>query len=93
MQTSYTYTPEIQFVRKCWQPVFAEVPRPIRPINGYFGACAPSSYMLRWRKAGDCARTCITSDGGRTVTLESPLNKLWMEDKQCAFALWFLQLL
>jgi len=56
MQTSYTYTPEIQFVRKCWQPVFAEVPRPIRPINGYFGACAPSSYMLRWCKAGDCAR-------------------------------------
>jgi probable HAF family extracellular repeat protein len=37
------------------QAVFAEVPRPIRPMKGFFGASAPSSYTLRWRKAGDCA--------------------------------------
>ena len=38
-------------------------------------------------------QNCTTSDEGRTVTLESPLNKLWIENEQCAFALWFLQLL
>jgi hypothetical protein len=41
----------------------------------------------------DVTQNCTTSDEGRTVTLASPLNKLWIEDKQCSFALWFLQLL
>jgi hypothetical protein len=63
-----------------------------RPANMFW--CARSEVVRDNLGHVECRRDpgCTTSDEGRTVTLESPLQT-WIEDKQCAFTPWFLQLL
>ncbi|MDX6462041.1 MAG: hypothetical protein QOE55_5738, partial [Acidobacteriaceae bacterium] len=60
--------------------------------KGLFRSLRTIQLYVRWRKAGDCARMHHVRRG-KDCYAGVAFKQTWIEDKQCAFALWFLQLL